>query len=85
MRRADDAGAAACAWRCATCIHFDNRAAAVEAALPGLATFGSATSAARSSDGICRLHARYLAADRWCAQHEAVGILPTRRREDGIL
>jgi hypothetical protein len=55
---------------CRSCSHFDNRAATVEAALPGLMSFGSAASAVRSSDGLCRLHARYLSADRWCVRHE---------------
>ena len=57
--------------RCATCAHFDNRPAAVEAALPGLHSFGSADSAVRSADGVCSRTARYLAADRWCEQHLA--------------
>jgi hypothetical protein len=55
--------------RCATCAHFDNRVAAVEAALPGLASFGSAASAVRGDDGVCALHRVYLAAERWCGQH----------------
>jgi len=57
--------------RCATCAHFDNRRAAVEAALPGLHSFGSAESAVRSADGVCSRTARYLAADRWCEEHRA--------------
>ena len=57
--------------RCATCTHFDNRPAAVVAALPGLQSFGSADSAVRSSDGVCSRTSRYLAADRWCQEHAA--------------
>ena len=57
--------------RCATCAHFDNRREAVEAALPGLRSFGSADSAVRSTDGVCGRTARYLSADRWCEQHVA--------------
>ena len=57
--------------RCATCRHFDARPAAVEAALPGLRSFGSVDSAVRSSDGVCARMARYLSADRWCEEHAA--------------
>ena len=64
-----NAGASA---RCATCAHFDNAAPAVEAALPGLRSFGSADSAVRSTDGVCTRTERYLSADRWCEQHAAV-------------
>lgn len=55
--------------RCATCAHFDNRAQAVEAALPGLRSFGSAQSAVRTTDGICTLNGRYLSAGRTCREH----------------
>ncbi len=64
------AGAGAPA-RCATCAHFDNRAAAVEGALPGLRSFGSAESAVRTGDGVCAHTGRYLAASRSCAAHAA--------------
>ncbi len=57
--------------RCATCSHFDNRPAAVAAALPGLASFGSADSAVRSTDGVCARTARYLSSDRSCEHHAA--------------
>ena len=57
--------------RCASCVHFDNRRSAVERALPGLRSFGSADSAVRSSDGVCERTSRYLSADRWCEQHRA--------------
>jgi hypothetical protein len=40
---------------------------AVEAALPGLSSLGSAHSAVRSSDGICRYHLRYVAASSVCS------------------
>ncbi len=55
--------------RCATCVHFDNRPAAIEAALPGLRSFGSAESAVRTADGVCEVSGRYLSAARWCAEH----------------
>lgn len=55
--------------RCASCTHFDNRAAAVEAALPGLRSFGSAESAVRTADGVCGVSGRYLSASRSCEQH----------------
>ena len=57
--------------RCASCTHFDNRPTAVEDALPGLHSFGSADSAVRSTDGVCGRTSRYLSADRWCDQHAA--------------
>lgn len=59
--------------RCGTCVHFDNRAAAVEATLPGLRSFGSAQSAVRTTDGVCTLTGRYLSAARSCAKHAAGG------------
>ena len=57
--------------RCASCRHFDNRPAAVAAALPGLASFGSADSAVRSTDGVCARTARYLSSERSCDHHAA--------------
>ena len=57
------------AARCASCAHFDNRAATVEAALPGLRSFGSAESAVRASDGVYGRTGRYLSATRSCGQH----------------
>ena len=57
------------AARCASCAHFDNRAATVEAALPGLRSFGSAQSAVRTGDGVCGRTGRYLSASRSCEQH----------------
>ncbi len=57
--------------RCATCTHFDARPAAIEAALPGLQSFGSVASAVRSTDGLCGRTSRYLSADRWCEEHAA--------------
>ncbi len=58
---------------CASCAHFDNRPAAVEAALPGLRSFGSAESAVRTADGLCEISGRYLSAARSCDQHTPRG------------
>lgn len=58
---------------CASCVHFDNRPGAVEAALPGLRSFGSAESAVRTADGVCEVSGRYLSATRSCGQHAPRG------------
>jgi hypothetical protein len=60
---------------CATCVHFDDRPAAIEAAMAGLRSLGSAFAAVRADDGLCRHLDRYLAADRWCEDHEP-GVRP---------
>jgi hypothetical protein len=52
---------------CPECVHFDNGAATLEMALPGLTSFGSAHAAVRADDGICALHARYVAASSNCS------------------
>jgi hypothetical protein len=52
---------------CRECMHFENSPAALEAALPGLTSFGSAHAAVRAEDGICAFHARYVAADCSCS------------------
>jgi hypothetical protein len=52
---------------CRDCRHFDNSAAALEAALPGLTSLGSAHAAVRADDGICSFHARYVAASSICS------------------
>jgi hypothetical protein len=52
---------------CLTCKHFNHEPAAVEAALPGLASLSSAYAAVRSDDGICAAHDRYVAASSACA------------------
>jgi len=52
---------------CRQCVHFENSPAALEAALPGLTSFGSAHAAVRADDGICAFHARYVAASSSCS------------------
>jgi len=51
---------------CRLCKHFENAAWHVEAALPGLSSLSSAYAAVRSSDGICAVHERYVAASSVC-------------------
>jgi hypothetical protein len=61
---------------CAGCRHFNGRPADIEAALPGLSSLSSAYAAVRSSDGICAVHDRYVAASSVCAAYGAIP--PTR-------
>jgi hypothetical protein len=42
----------------------------IEAALPGLSSLSSAYAAVRSSDGICAVHERYVAASSICPAFE---------------
>ncbi len=51
---------------CLHCRHFNQGAAAIEAALPGLWTLSSAYAAVRSNDGLCAAHDRYVAATSAC-------------------
>ncbi len=57
--------------RCAGCRHFSGTARQIEALLPGLRTLSSAYGAVRSQDGLCSVHARYVAAYSSCEAHEA--------------
>lgn len=52
---------------CRQCVHFENRASALEAALPGLDILSSAHASVRADDGICAFHARYVAASSICS------------------
>jgi hypothetical protein len=52
---------------CRECRHFENAAAALEAALPGLTSLGSAHAAVRAHDGLCSFHGRYVAASSLCS------------------
>jgi hypothetical protein len=54
---------------CRGCRHFDDAAAAIESALPGLAALSSAYGSVRSSDGLCVLHDRYVANSSRCDLH----------------
>ena len=56
----------ASAAACRACIAFVGDAAALEAALPGLRSMGSADAAVRSDDGLCRLHGRFVSARARC-------------------
>lgn len=55
---------------CHECKHFQNEAAHVEAALPGLSSLSSAYAAVRYSDGVCAVHRRYIAASSICSTFE---------------
>jgi hypothetical protein len=62
------------AWRaCATRRHLLSAAAQIERELPGLAALGSLYGSVRASDGLCRVHDRYLSASSSCAAFEASG------------
>jgi hypothetical protein len=54
---------------CRNCRNFTDSAAAVEAAMPGLSSLGSAYAAVRLGDGICGVHERYVAAACVCGSH----------------
>ncbi len=55
---------------CANCHHFTGEPREVEVLLPGMRTLGSAYGSVRATDGICRLHDRYLDPASRCASHE---------------
>jgi hypothetical protein len=55
---------------CANCRHFSGAPREVEALLPGMRTLGSADGSVRATDGICRLHDRYLNPTSRCPSHE---------------
>lgn len=57
--------------RCATCRHFDNAPASLEAAFPNLAAMSSGYGSVRSHDGICGALGLYLPATDGCEQHAA--------------
>jgi uncharacterized membrane protein YadS len=56
---------------CAACGHFNNHPADLESQLPALRTLSSAYAAVRSSDGVCALHQRYVAASSACGAYTA--------------
>jgi hypothetical protein len=56
---------------CRDCEHFDNAPGSLEAALPGVSSLSSAYAAVRSDDGVCAMHARYVAASSICGAHVA--------------
>ena len=53
--------------------------AMIESRIQGLRCMGSAHSSVRSSDGICLIHDRYLAADCSCSSHEPRLMSPMRQ------
>jgi hypothetical protein len=58
------------AANCANCRYFSGAPGEVEALLPGMRTLGSAYGSVRATDGICRLHDRYLDPSSRCDSHE---------------
>jgi hypothetical protein len=58
---------------CRSCRHFDDAPPAIEAALPGLTSLGSAYAAVRCDDGLCAVHGRLVGAARGCAAHASRG------------
>ena len=62
--------------RCASCRHFDNSPAALEAAFPGLDAMMSAYASVRGSDGICKFHSIYLPASDVCEYYAAKAVSP---------
>jgi hypothetical protein len=57
---------------CGACQHFRNDAAYLETAFAGLTSLSSAFGSARSDDGICIRHQRYLTARSCCADFAPV-------------
>jgi|HubBroStandDraft_1064217.scaffolds.fasta_scaffold743871_1 hypothetical protein len=60
---------------CRTCRHFRNDAKYLEAAFAGLTSLSSASGSARSDDGICLHHDRYLSARSSCSDFSPVTTL----------
>jgi hypothetical protein len=58
---------------CATCSHFDARAAAIEQTFPGLSSLSSGYAAVRAADGLCEKHERYVAPSSTCRLHTSSG------------
>jgi len=69
----------AAARSCASCVNFCDAPALIESRIQGLRCMGSAHSSVRSSDGICLIHDRYLAADCSCSSHEPRLMFPMRQ------
>ena len=57
---------------CAGCGHFNDHPPDIEAAFPGLSSLSSAYAAVRASDGLCRVHDRYVAATSCCDGYAVV-------------
>lgn len=52
--------------RCGHCRYFRNDAGYLERLFPGLTSLSSGRGSARSNDGVCLLHDRYLRAEASC-------------------
>ncbi len=73
---------------CATCRHFGNDPAWLEAELPGLRVLSSGYASVRKEDGLCALHGVFVGADGACASHEPRAPRrhpppPVRHKRDG--
>ncbi|SDT93614.1 hypothetical protein SAMN05444156_0886 [Verrucomicrobium sp. GAS474] len=64
--------------RCGNCVHFANAPAAMEEAMPGLATMSSGFGSVRAQDGLCALHGYYLAAWDRCGKFAERSAAPGR-------
>jgi hypothetical protein len=58
--------------RCRDCSHFRNDPAFMEAAVPGLASFGSGWASVSGEDGLCLWHDRHVGARNGCAEFAPV-------------
>jgi len=63
---------------CRTCRHFVTAAAALEAAMAGLASLSSGYASVRSDDGLCTAHDRLIAASSVCELHFDIRPNPDR-------
>jgi hypothetical protein len=61
---------------CERCRHFQCDPRTLESRLPGLRALSSAYAAVRAADGLCDVHARYVASHARCEQFEARLSLP---------
>jgi len=71
-RRSDAAAVRPRRGRCGSCVHFRNDAAYLEAATPGLTSFGSADASVRADDGLCSRYDRDASARAGCADFGAI-------------
>jgi hypothetical protein len=53
--------------RCGACLHFDNKAATLEANFAAMVTMGSGFASVRAGDGLCKLRGIYLSDRAGCA------------------
>lgn len=58
---------------CANCRHFVGAPSELEALLPGMRTLGSAYGSVRATDGVCRVHDRYLDPTSHCPAYQPKG------------